>query len=256
MILAPNSEPVFGIHPIEEAVRAGRTWWKLFLKDDRGERASLVALARERGVPLHFVPERELDKLSHGGHHQGAVAMFAPFAYAEWIRELARLASQPTALVLALDGVKDPGNLGQIVRTAVAAGVDVVILPKDRSALVTPAVMRASAGAATRIPIVQVVNLSRALAAAKQAGFWVFGAAGEAAAPIWKADLRGKIVWVLGEEHKGMRRLVRETCDALYRIPMPGGFDSLNVAAAAAVVLFETVRQRAVGRETVAPRGG
>ncbi len=234
---------VYGVHPVEEALQAGRRCLQLFVRDETAERREVVRLARAQGVPVHRAGAPELARLAHGGNHQGVVALFAPFAYADFNRVLADLAVADDALVIVLDSVTDAGNLGAILRTAAAAGAHAVVIPQDRSARVTPAAVRASAGAADRIPVVRVVNLARALGDLKKAGCWVYGA-DMAGQPVWKTDLRGKVALVLGGEEKGLRRLVAENCDAILSIPMPGRFESLNVGAAAAVLIFEAVRQR------------
>lgn len=239
-----GQDAVYGIHPVEEALRGTRRVLKLLVKDQGGERAPLVARARERKVPVHTVSAQELDRLAHGGNHQGAAALLEPFAYVELDALLERLAGKNEALVVLLDAVKDVGNFGAILRTAAAAGADAVVILKDRAVQVTPAVYRASAGAADRIPVCRVVNLARAMDELKQGGFWIYGTAADRPETIWQADWRRRVGLVLGEEEKGMRRLVAEHCDATYAIPMPGRFESLNVAAAAAVCLFEAVRQR------------
>ncbi len=145
---------------------------------------------------------------------------------------------------MVLDSLKDVGNFGAILRTALSAGCDAVVIPQDRSVQVTAAVVRTSAGAAERIPVCRVVNLVRAMEILKADGFWVYGtAAGKK--PLWTADLTGRVAFVLGDEEKGLRNLVEKNCDVVVSIPMPGKFESLNVSAAAAVCLFEVVRQRA-----------
>ncbi len=239
-----ESEIVYGIHPIEEACAGARRWLALHVKDAGGERAALVAEAKARGVRVRTVPLPELTRMAKGGNHQGAVAEFEAFQYTDADEFLQSLAGQDDAVVVVLDSVKDPGNFGAILRTAAAAGARGVIVPSDRAVGVTPAVVRASAGAADRIPVVRVVNVARALEDLKQQGFWVFGADAGGDAPLWDVDLRGRAVIVLGEEGRGMRPLVRKHCDRICEIPMPGKFESLNVAAAAAVLLFEAVRQR------------
>ena len=153
------------------------------------------------------------------------------------------------ALVLVLDGVQDPHNLGACLRSAAAAGATAVIIPKDKSASVNATVRKTSAGAADRIPVVAVTNLSRCLKDLQKQGVWIYGLAGEATASLYQLDLKGNIALVLGGEADGLRRLTRENCDQLVRIPMPGGteVESLNVSVAAGVTLFEAVRQRVAG---------
>jgi 23S rRNA (guanosine2251-2'-O)-methyltransferase len=235
---------VYGVHPVEESLSAGRRCRVLYLKDEESERGRLASLARKRGIAVRKATLQELARLSGGGNHQGAAAEFEPFRYTEIEDLMPELEGKSDALVVLLDSIKDTGNLGAILRTAAAAGADAVMIPKDRAASVTPAAVRASAGAADSIPVVRVVNLVRAMEALKKAGFWIYGTAADGARPVWDLALTGKVAFVLGEEESGMRRLVSESCDENVHIPMPGRFESLNVSAAAAVVLFETLRQR------------
>jgi len=159
-------------------------------------------------------------------------------------RDLADLLETDNALFLVLDGVTDPHNLGACLRSAAAAGTTAVIVPKDRAVGITPVVRRASAGAVDRVPLIEVTNLARALRDMKDAGVWLTGLAGEAEASLYDVDLKGKTALVMGGEGEGMRRLTREACDHLARIPMPGSMESLNVSVATGVALFEAVRQR------------
>lgn len=241
---APEHEIVYGIRPVQESLSSARPCFRLHVKDLTGERAPLAAEARGRGIKVVVTSAAELGKLAQGGNHQGVVGLFRPYEYADFHTVLGSLGDKDDALILALDSVKDPGNLGAILRTAAAAGVDLVVFPQDRAAGVTAAVMRASAGGADHVAVARVVNLTRALEELKKAGFWVFGTAADAKTTLWNVDLRGKACWVLGDEAQGIRRLVRDRCDEVCRIPMPGGFESLNVAAATAICLFESVRQR------------
>ena len=182
----------------------------------------------------------ELSRIAGSPEHQGIVAEVDPYPYAD-----ARgLLDRPEALVVALDEVQDPHNLGAVARSAEAAGADGLVITARRSASVTPAVVKASAGATEHLPIARVANLAEWLAAAKENGAWVYGAEAKAKAPYARTDLTGKVVLVLGSEGKGLRRLVAERCDALISIPVRGRVGSLNVSAAAAALLFEAVRQR------------
>jgi len=205
--------------------------------------------ARELGVKPHARDRAALDRMTGGARHQGVVARYnAPAALPE--SALAELAGKagPEALFLVLDGVTDPHNFGACLRSAEAAGVTAVLVPKDRAVGVTPTVRRASAGAADRVPIVAATNLVRALKQLKDAGVWLVGLVGEKTAQsIYSVDLKGPIGLVLGSEGEGMRRLTRETCDFLAQIPMRGDVESLNVSVATGIVLFETLRQRLPG---------
>ncbi len=182
----------------------------------------------------------ELTRLAGSAEHQGIVAEVDPYPYADPVAMLER----PEALIVALDQVQDPHNLGAVARSAEAAGVDGLVIPGRRSASVTAAAAKASAGAVEHLPIARVTNLAEFLSRAKDAGAWIYGAEANAEAPYTQTDLTGKIVLVLGSEGKGLRRLVAERCDGLVSIPVRGRVASLNVSAAAAALLFEAVRQR------------
>ena len=191
------------------------------------------------------VPASELARLAGSPDHQGMVAQVDPYPYAD----PDSLLDRPDALVVALDQVQDPHNLGAVCRSAEAVGAAGLVIPSRRSAAVTAAVAKASAGAVEHLPVARVTNLADWLTRAKDSGAWVYGAEVSAAAPYAQADLSGKVVLVLGSEQRGLRRRVSETCDLLISIPVRGRIGSLNVSAAAAVLLFEAARQRAGSRE-------
>jgi 23S rRNA (guanosine2251-2'-O)-methyltransferase len=248
----PRGELLAGPHAVYEALRAGRrTIHRILIArhEQGGTVAPLRALARTRAILVEERPREELDRYLPAGTHQGVVAEAGPFAY--WAPEevAARaLADGGNRFVLALDGVQDPQNLGAIIRSAEAAGADGLVLPRDRAAGVSPAVARASAGAAEHLPIAQVNNLAAFLAGMRDQGFWAVGTAAEAGQDLFAADLTGPIILVIGGEGKGLRALTRARCDYLVRIPLRGQVASLNASAAAAVCLFEVARQRAVDR--------
>lgn len=201
--------------------------------------------ARRRDVSVRRVNTQALEGIAGGLRHQGVIARYeAAKQVAE--SELPALieAAEGKALLLVLDGVQDPHNLGACLRSAAAAAVTAVIIPKDKAAPINATVRKTSAGAADRIPVISVTNLARTLRAIKEAGVWVYGLDGEATTGIHGIDLRGNVALVLGGEGEGMRRLTREHCDGLIRIPMPGEMESLNVSVATGVALFEAVRQR------------
>ncbi|HLS83679.1 MAG TPA: 23S rRNA (guanosine(2251)-2'-O)-methyltransferase RlmB [Arenimonas sp.] len=210
--------------------------------------AGIEETARRRDVPVRRVPLQSLEGIAGGLRHQGAIARYEA-ARTHDEKDLAGLveAAEGRALVLALDGVQDPHNLGACLRTAAAAGVTAVVIPKDKAAPINATVRKVSAGAADRIPVVSVTNLARCLRGLKEQGVWIYGLDGEAPAGLHGTDLRGNVALVLGGEGEGLRRLTRETCDGLVRIPMPGQMESLNVSVATGVALFEAVRQRLVG---------
>lgn len=201
--------------------------------------------ARRKGIDVRRVTAQALDGVGGSLRHQGVVARYA--AARTWDEgELAGLveAAEGKALVLVLDGVQDPHNLGACLRSAAAAGATAVVIPKDKSAPVNATVRKTSAGAADRLPVVVVTNLARCLRDLQKMGVWIYGLAGEAEASLYALDLRGSVALVLGGEADGMRRLTRENCDGLAKIPMPGDIESLNVSVATGVTLFEAVRQR------------
>ncbi|PPV08348.1 tRNA/rRNA methyltransferase [Xanthomonas bromi] len=201
--------------------------------------------ARRKGIDVRRVNTQALDGVGGQVRHQGVAARYA--AARLWAEnELEGLveAAEGHALVLILDGVQDPHNLGACLRSAAAAGVTAVVIPKDKSATVNATVRKTSAGAADRIPVVAVTNLARCLRDLQKQGVWLYGLAGEAEASLYSVDLRGNVGLVLGGESDGLRRLTREHCDGLVKIPMPGEIESLNVSVATGVTLFEAVRQR------------
>lgn len=209
-----------------------------------------LTLAREVGVAIHDRSRKALDKQFAGLRHQGIAAHYRPTRLLNE-NDLPELVAKAGAhaLFLVLDGVQDPRNLGACLRSAEAAAVTGVMMPRDRAVGVTATVRKTSAGAADRVPIVQVTNLVRALGLLKESGVWVAGAVAEAEAgeSAYAADLAGPLALVLGSEDKGLRRLTRESCDRLVAIPMPGSVASLNVSVAAGILLFEARRQRAAG---------
>ncbi|HVI24597.1 MAG TPA: 23S rRNA (guanosine(2251)-2'-O)-methyltransferase RlmB [Xanthomonadaceae bacterium] len=210
--------------------------------------ADIEANARRVGIDVRRVAQQALDGVAGGLRHQGAVARYA--AAKTWDEhELPALveAAAGKALVLVLDGVQDPHNLGACLRSAAAAGVTAVVIPKDKAAQVNATVRKTAAGAADSIPVVRATNLARCLRDLQQLGVWTYGLAGDAQASFYDLDLTGNVALVLGGEADGLRRLTREQCDQLVTIPMPGagqGVESLNVSVAAGVALFEAVRQR------------
>ena len=212
---------------------------------DAGRVAELRALASKAGVAVENADAAQLDRLAEGERHQGVVAELNPRSGdPETQLEQALEAAGTAPLLLVLDGVTDPHNLGACLRSADAAGVDAVIAPRDRAAGLTPVARKVAAGAAETLPFVQVVNLARTLRELKERGIWLVGTTGDADKSLYDLDLRGPIAIVMGSEGEGMRRLTRECCDELVRIPMAGAVESLNVSVATGAVLFEAVRQR------------
>lgn len=242
---------IVGINPVEGALANDPSRVRELLVEQgthNARVATLVEEAKRLGVRVHTRPRAMLDKVSGHARHQGVVASYeVPAAKSE--HDLAALLEADDALFLVLDGVTDPHNLGACLRSAAAAGAVAVIVPKDRAVGITPVVRRASAGAVDRVPLIEVSNLARALRELKDSGVWLTGLANEAEGSLYDVDLGGKVALVMGGEGEGMRRLTREACDHLARIPMPGGdsghgVESLNVSVATGIALFEAVRQR------------
>jgi 23S rRNA (guanosine2251-2'-O)-methyltransferase len=237
---------IYGINPVLEALRAGRVTGLRVGQRGGGRMQELLALAAERGVQVQRVPADLLDRLATGGVHQSVVADVEDASLDYSVEELVRSACGP-ALIVVLDSVEDPHNMGAILRTADAAGVDGVIVQSRRSAALGGAAAKASAGAVAHVKIAQVVNIARAIDELKKAGVWTVGLAGEADASYEEIDFTVPTAIVVGAEGTGLRRLVREKCDFTARIPMHGHVSSLNVSVATGVVLFEALRQRSAG---------
>jgi 23S rRNA (guanosine2251-2'-O)-methyltransferase len=241
---------VYGVNPVRELLRAGggEGVSELWLVEG-GTRpqafGELERLARGAGAKVRDAPRPKLDRLAGTDRHQGVVAVVADFRYAELGEVLAAAsASGRPPLLVVLDGVEDPHNLGAIIRSALALGAHGVVIPKDRAVGVTPAVAKAAAGAVERLPIVRVTNVAKTLELLKDAGVWSVALAMDGAQTIAQVDLRGAVAVVLGSEGEGIRPLVRKTADLSARIPMMGDVESLSVSASAAVVLYEAARQR------------
>lgn len=235
---------IYGINPVLEALKAGRVK-ELHVGPRGGERiAQLLAVASQHGVRVQRVLPEVLDRESKHGVHQGVVARVdEPAEYS--VQDLIRSAAGP-ALLVVLDGIEDPHNVGAILRTCDAAGVHGVIVQSRRSAALGGAAAKAAAGAISHVRIAEVVNIARAVEELKEANVWTVGLAGEASRSYTEIDFTCPSAVVVGAEGTGLRRLVRDRCDHLASIPMLGHVDSLNVSVAAGVVLFEAVRQRLI----------
>jgi 23S rRNA (guanosine2251-2'-O)-methyltransferase len=234
---------IYGLNPVLEALRAGRvTSIRVASRDDKRV-AEILALARERGVPIERVEAQALDRAARGGVHQGMVAELE--ALRDYgIEELVAAAAPEPALIVVLDGIEDPHNIGALLRCVDAAGAHGVVRQARHAAPLDGVAMKASAGAAAVVRIATVVNIARAVEELKNAGVWTVGLAGDAPERYDAVDLTVPTALVLGAEGTGLRRLVRERCDRLVSIPMRGSVGSLNVSVAAGVTLFEAVRQR------------
>ncbi|MFM8552293.1 MAG: 23S rRNA (guanosine(2251)-2'-O)-methyltransferase RlmB [Nitrospiraceae bacterium] len=243
---ADASEMIYGLHAVREALRAGaRPLLKLMVVQRDKQFAELVGLARSAGTPVHVEPRPVLDRLVPDGRHQGAIGVVAAKAYTDEadILDYARQRGEPPFLVV-LDGVEDPHNLGAVLRTAEGAGVHGVFLPERRSAGLTGTVAKVSAGALEHLRVGRAGNVSQLLEGLKEAGVWVYALDPRASKPYTELDFRGPVALVLGGEGKGVRPGVLDHCDDRATIPMRGRVASLNVSAAAAIVLYEAVRQR------------
>jgi 23S rRNA (guanosine2251-2'-O)-methyltransferase len=236
---------VYGFHAVLARLRADpASVLEVFLDESRkdGRATDLAAAAERAGVRLMRVPTRRLDGFYGGGRHQGVVARIEIKKVADSLDEILEGVEKP--LLLMLDGVTDPHNLGACLRVANAAGAHAVVAPKDRACGITPAVSKVASGAAESTPYLMVTNLARTIAEIKERNIWVVGADERAAKSLYEADLPDAIAWVLGAEGEGMRRLTRESCDLLVRIPMKGEVESLNVSVSAGICLFESLRRR------------
>lgn len=239
---------IFGFHAIRGRLRQdAESIHELYAEEGRRDprMRDLLAVAASRGVRVVPMAKARLDAMAGGGRHQGVVARVAPIRLARSLDAVLDGLEEP-ALLLVLDGIQDPHNLGACLRVADAFGVNAVVAPKDRAAGITPTVAKVACGAAETVPFIAVTNLARTLRELKERGIWVAGTAGDAATGLYDARLTGPLAWVLGAEGEGLRRLTRETCDELIRIPMLGAVESLNVSVAAGVCLAETRRQRGV----------
>ena len=233
---------LYGINAVREAIGARPVEYVLIAQGQHSRRVQeIIEACRVKGVSVRFAPRAALDREAGTAQHQDVVAICAAKSYDD-LESLVRAGEKP--LLVVLDGVEDPGNLGAIVRTAVAAGADGILIPERRAAGLSPAVARAAAGALEHMKIARVTNLVRSLLDLKERGVWVFGF--ESAAPklYLELDYSGSCALVLGGEGRGLHRLVREACDDLARIPLYGPVESLNVSVAAAVVLYEAARHR------------
>lgn len=242
------AETIEGRNAVLEALRSGVRLERVMLAAGLKPNAAVDEIrqrATAAGIELREVPRQALDRQSVRGAHQGVLALAEPFRYAELEEVLRTAREQERSLVVVLDHVTDPGNLGAIVRSVEVAGGTAVMIPKDRAASVGPVAHKASAGATAHLPIVQVSNVARALELLKEAGYWVAGADERGDSTLWAAPLDGRLVLVLGAEGAGLSRLTRERCDFLVSIPVAGHVSSLNVAQAASVLAFEWVRRGA-----------
>jgi 23S rRNA (guanosine2251-2'-O)-methyltransferase len=247
---AATANVAYGIHAVRALLARHahrvRQLWLSYGGDAVTRLQEIRALAEQAGVVMRAADHTELDRLADGERHQGVVAEVLPRADdpETQLEEALEALGDTPGLLLVLDGVTDPHNLGACMRSADAAGVAAVIVPRDRAAGLTPIVRKVAAGAAESVPLVAVVNLARTLRDLKERGLWLVGTTDDAQRTLYDVDLTGPTVLVMGSEGEGMRRLTREACDDLVSIPMAGAVESLNVSVATGVALFEAVRQR------------
>jgi len=236
-----------GRNAVIEALRAGRTLDKIYIQKGETDKTlgHIASKARESGIVVVDADKRKLDTMSRTHAHQGVIALAAVREYCS-VADILEIASAKgeVPFIIMCDEISDPHNLGAVIRTAEAAGAHGVIIPKRRSAGVTSIVEKTSAGAVEHMAVARVANLTSAINELKSAGVWIYGTAAEGSSPLWETDLKGPVCIVIGSEGNGMSRLVRENCDFLVSIPMKGKVSSLNASAAAAVLIYEVLRQR------------
>lgn len=236
---------IAGRNPVIEALKSDHEIEKILIaKGSEGSIRKIIGEAKERGIPLHYVEKSYIDKAAENMAHQGVLAYIAPYAYSDMEDILAIAQKRKEDLfVIILDGIEDPHNLGAIIRSADAAGAHGIIIPKRRAVGITGTVAKASAGAVEYVPVVRVPNLVQAINELKEAGIWV-AAVDMDGQDHYKADLKGKIALVIGSEGKGISKLVKDNCDFIVKIPMKGKVSSLNASNAAAILMYEVLRQR------------
>jgi len=239
---------VYGPHSVSDALDAGRALKLWVVKTaDHGKaaqtRESLAQQAESLGLKVEWVPRSYLDSRMGRANHQGIIAKVSEFSYVDFDKWLALHAPPQACLVVVLDGVQDPGNLGHILRQAAGFMADGVIIPERRACGVTPTVEKTSAGNAGKVPVIRVGNLTRTVKALQDADIWCYAACMEGNVPLTEVEFPARAAWVIGSEHEGLSRLILESCDEKVSIPMPGGIESFNVATSAALGLYEYRRR-------------
>jgi 23S rRNA (guanosine2251-2'-O)-methyltransferase len=239
---------IYGIHPIKEALQSSRLQIQKILisaQTPHPPLQSILDLANEKKVPVTFTNKETLEKMVRGGLHQNVVGLIKETPYASIEEILSYWKKEGTkALFLILDGIQDPQNFGSLIRTAMGCGTHGIIIPKDRSVGITPAVTKASAGATAHLPIAKVVNIATTIDFLKKNEIWVYGASGEAKDPIYQLDFNINLAIVIGAEGKGIRPLIKKKCDRLFSIPMRGPLSSFNASVSGGMILYEVMRQR------------
>jgi 23S rRNA (guanosine2251-2'-O)-methyltransferase len=246
-------EVIYGINPIRDLLRQNKDGWKKIIIASGRNHSSIeeiIETARTKKIPVEFSERKNLDKLAGTRENQGVIGIYKDFVYADLdILIKNRSKSFNYDLILVLDSIMDPQNLGSIIRVAHCLGANGIVIPEDRAAQVTAAVNKASAGSVQQIPVARVVNLSQTLDYLKDKGFWIFGAEAHGGKSLRDADFNCSVVLVLGGEEKGIRPLVKKKCDFLVTIPLTGSFDSLNVSVAAGIIQYEIFCQRSKANE-------
>ncbi|MCL2376277.1 MAG: 23S rRNA (guanosine(2251)-2'-O)-methyltransferase RlmB [Defluviitaleaceae bacterium] len=243
-----NNTPltIAGRNAVMEAIKAGKPIHRLYVKkgEIEGSLRAIVAKAKDAGIVTSFVPKDKLDDMAENGKHQGVLATVPAYDYADLSEVMVKIARNgETPFLIILDKIYDPHNFGAIIRTALACGAHAVIVPKRRSVGITATVVTASAGAVEHMPVCRVANISQTIEALKKSGIWIVGAdvTGQS---LYGAPLTGPMALVIGNEGEGISRLVKDNCDFLVAIPMPGAMSSLNASVAAAVCMYEIVRRK------------
>jgi 23S rRNA (guanosine2251-2'-O)-methyltransferase len=248
------SQIIYGIHPVEEALKSSNVQIERILIGTQFPRPPLQLIldsAKKRKIPVVFTTKESIERMTKGGVHQNVVGLVKETPYADVGGILSRWKREGTkALFFILDGIQDPQNFGSLIRTASGCGVHGIIIPKDRSVGITPAVVKASAGATAHLPVARVVNIAAMIDHLKKEGIWVYGASGEAKDPIYQLDLDMDLAIVIGAEEKGIRPLVKKKCDRLFSIPMKGPLSSFNASVSGGMILYEVMRQRS-GKQTM-----
>jgi len=242
-----SEEMICGINPVKEALRGSRKIYELFIADGSSDQrvGKLSELAGEKNVPVRRRSKLDLTRLAGTDHHQGVALRIESFSYADLDDVLTAWKEKGgDAIIVILDGIQDPHNLGALIRSAASAGAECVIIPRDRAAGVTATAEKVAAGAAETIPIAQVTNIAVTLEQLKEAGFWIYGADEKSGHSLYSQKLSGNIALVIGGEGEGIRPLVRKKCDVVFSIPLAGGVGSLNASVAGGIAMFEAVRQR------------
>ena len=241
-----KGELIFGVNPVKESLQGTRGAFNLYVQisasDHRVEK--IIKLAEERGVAVHRREKIDLTKMCASSHHQGIALEVEPFQYADFDDLTAAIAqSGRPGFLLVLDGIQDPHNLGDLIRSAACAGADGVIIPKDRACGITAAAEKTSAGAIETVPVAMVTNIAHSLEHLKKLGYWVYGLDGTARHSVYQTDFSGNVALVVGGEGEGIRHLVRKQCDVVMSIPQYGGVSSLNASVAGGIALFEVARK-------------